>query len=158
MIVESPAKLAPASVAQLRLVRSMRKHIAVVTIIAVCLLLVAASLFAFVDGWFGPLTVSMQASRGIFEGGVIAGPTDQQDFLAIVALTPAEEREGAKLMRYLRSGCFVVSLRLSEEPDQPPILVSDATKGGEIIIRCKNIDEANKIIYRLRAGPSQKKT
>jgi hypothetical protein len=136
----------------------MRKRVIVASIVAVCLLLAGVSLFAVVDGWFGPIIVSMRASRGIFEGGVIAGPTDQQDFLAIIALTPAEEREGAKLMRYLRTGCFVVSLRLSEEPDQPPILVSDATKGGEVIIRCKNIDEANKIIYRLHAGPGQKKT
>ena len=74
----------------------MRKRVILAAIVAVCLLFAGVSLFAFVDGWFGPITVSMRASRGIFEGGVIAGPTDQQDFLAIIALTPAEEREGAK--------------------------------------------------------------
>ena len=136
----------------------MRKCIVVVSIIALCLLFAGAGIFAIADGWLAPITVSMRASRGIFEGGVIAGPTDQQDFVADNALTPAEEREGAKLMRYLRTGCFVVSLQLSEEPDQPAIIVSDATKSGEIIIRCKNADEAKNIIYRLRAGPGQKKT
>ena len=49
----------------------------------------------------GRSSLACERRAAFFEGGVIAGPTDQQDFLAIIALTPAEEREGAKLMRYL---------------------------------------------------------
>jgi hypothetical protein len=137
----------------------MRKHILWIAIGGVGALVLAIAVFYVVvaDGWFGPIKITMHASRYMFEGAVIAGPTDQQDFLVIVSLSPMENHEAEEMVRYLRSGC-VVSLELSEQPDQPPILISDVTKSGEVIIRCKNADEANKLIDRLQAGPGQKKT
>jgi hypothetical protein len=134
----------------------MRKLLLIV-VIAVALALLAPFLVGVVYPWFGPITVPMRGSVSMFEGGVVTPMTDSKDFIAIIALTPMEHHDAAKLAHLLRAGCFVVSLRITEEPDQPAIMVSDITKEGEVIVRCKTIDEANHVIDRLYAGPEQKK-
>lgn len=144
--------------AELVLVRSMRKLLAAVVIAFVAIVLLPPFMSGWVYPLFGPITVPMRGSIYMFEGGVVTPITDSQDFIAVIALTPAEDRDGAKLAHLLRAGCFVVSLKITEQPDQPAILVSEMTKSGEVIIRCKTLEEANHIIDRLHAGPGQKKT
>jgi hypothetical protein len=95
-------------------------------------------------------TIEMMGSRSIFLNGIITRSPGSGEFLVIVELTPAEERDGDRMVAILRSG-HPVSLRIREEADQPPILVSDVTSHGEAIIRCKTLEEANKIIDRLHA-------
>ena len=130
--------------------------------LAVAIAFVAVVLLPpFMSGWVYPLfdriTVPMRGSISMFEGGVVTPMTDSQDFIDIIALTPMEHRDAAKLVHLLRAG-FVVSLRITEQPDQPAITVSGVTDSGEVIIRCKTAEEANHIIDRLHAGPGQKKT
>jgi hypothetical protein len=100
-------------------------------------------------------TVEMLGSRTMFLGGVITPSPGSGEFLAIIELTPAEHRDGEKMCKLLRAG-HPVSLRLREEPDQPPILVTDVTAHGEAIIRCKTEDEAKHVIDRLHAWPLHK--
>ena len=144
--------------AQLRFVRSMRKTLVVAVIALAAFVLLPPFVVGVVYPWFGPITVPMRGSVSMFEGGVVTPMTDSQDFIAIISLTPMEHRDADKLAHLLRAGCFVVSLRITEQPDQPAIMVSDMTKNGEVIVRCKTLEEANHIIDRLHAGPGQKKT
>jgi len=74
------------------------------------------------------------------------------EFLVIINGTPAEHRDAERVAGLLRAG-HRVSLRVSEEPDQAPILVSDITKDGEFIIRCKSLEEAKRIMDRVHALP-----
>jgi hypothetical protein len=136
----------------------MRKLLVVAVIAFVALVLVPPFVVGVVYPYFGPITVTMRGSVSMFEGGVVTPVTDSGDFIVIIALTPMEHRGAEKLARLLRTGCFVVSLRITEQPDQPAIRVSDMTKQGEVIIRCRTADEANHLIDRLHAGPGQKKT
>jgi hypothetical protein len=98
-------------------------------------------------------TVEMLGSRTIFEGGVITPSPASGEFLVIIEGTPAEHRDAEKLASLLRSG-HRVSLRIREEADQSPILVSDITKDGEFIIRSKTSKEAKSVIDRLHAWPA----
>jgi hypothetical protein len=100
-----------------------------------------------------PSTIEIIGSRTMFEAGVITPKTGSSEFLVIIDLTPAEHYDAEKMAAILREG-HLVSLRIREEPDQPPILISDITKGAEVIIRCKTLDEANHIIDRLHAWRS----
>jgi hypothetical protein len=109
---------------------------------------VAIGFVRFVLPDMEPIHSHMVGSSTMFEGGIAVQAPYSSDALAIVALTPAEHRDAEKLLRLLRAG-DVVSLRIREEPDQPEILISDATKDGEVIIRCKTVSEANQIISRL---------
>jgi hypothetical protein len=145
-------------VADLIVVGSMRKVLIIAVIAVAVLVLLPPFMVGVVYPQFGPITVPMRGSVSMFEGGVVTPMTDSQDFIAIIALTPMEHRDADKLAHLLRAGCFVVSLRITEEPDQPAIMVSDMTKKGEVIVRCKTIEEANHVIDRLHAGPGQKKT
>ena len=88
----------------------------------------------------------------MFLGGVITPSPGSGELLVIIEGTPAEHRDAERVADLLRQG-HQVSLRISEEPDKPPILISDITKHGEFIIRCKTLDEANHVIDRLHAGP-----
>ena len=89
----------------------------------------------------------------MFEGGIITPSPGSGEFLAIIDLTPAEHYDAEKMCNLLRAG-HPVSLRIREEPDQPPILVSDVTSHGEAIIRCRALNEANHVIDRLHAWPT----
>ena len=95
----------------------------------------------------------MIGARNMFMGGIITPPS-AGDFLVIVELTPAEHDDVSKMCDLLRAG-HPVSLRLREEPSEPPILVRDVTSRGEAIIRCKTLDEAKRVIDRLHAWPSR---
>jgi hypothetical protein len=75
------------------------------------------------------------------------------EVLVAINLTPAEHYDGDKMCKLLRSG-HPVLLRIREEPDQPPILVSSVTDEANAIIRCKTLAEANQVIERLHARPS----
>jgi hypothetical protein len=86
----------------------------------------------------------------MFLGGIITPSPGSGELLVIIELTPAEHRDAEKMAAILRAG-HPVSLHIREEPDQPPILVSDVTSHGEAIIRCKTLDEANHVIDRLHA-------
>ena len=91
----------------------------------------------------------MLGSRTMFlGGGVITASPASGDFLAIIDLNPASHPDAEKIAALLRSGRSV-ALRLREEPDQPPILVTDVTAHGEAIIRCKTQAEAQHTIDRL---------
>jgi len=136
----------------------MRKLLAALVIAFVAVVLLPPFMSGWVYPLFGPITVPMRGSISMFEGGVVTPMTDSQDFIDVITLTPMEHRDAAKLAHLLRAGCFVVSLRITEQPDQPAITVSGITNSGEVIIRCRTADEANHIIDRLRAGPGQKKT
>jgi hypothetical protein len=135
----------------------MRKLLVIAVVVFVAFVLLPPFVVGVVYPYFGPMTVPMHGSVSMFEGGVVTPATDSGDFIAIIALTPREHHDADKLARLLRAGCFVVSLRITEQPDQPAIIVSDMTKEGEVIIRCKTADEANHIIDRLHAAPGQKK-
>jgi hypothetical protein len=94
-------------------------------------------------------TVEFVGSRTMFlQTGVVTPSPGSGEFLVLIDGTPAEHHDADKLAGRLRSG-YRVSLRIREEPDQPPILISDITKDGEFIIRCKTLEEANQILSRL---------
>ena len=135
----------------------MRKLLLAVVIALVALVLLPPFMSGWVYPLFGRITVPMRGSISMFEGGVVTPMTDSQDFIDIIALTPAEQRDADKLMHLLRAG-FIISLRITEQPDQPAITVLGATDSGEVIIPCKTADDANHIIDRLHARPDQKKT
>jgi hypothetical protein len=102
-----------------------------------------------------PVTVEITGSRAMFveEAGVITPSPGSREFLVIIELNPGyNDPDSEKMGRILRSHNFV-SLRIREEPDHPPILVSDVTSHGEAIIRCKSLEEANHIMDRLHAWP-----
>ena len=99
-------------------------------------------------------TVEMIGARNMFMGGVITPTPSSGDFLVIVELTPAKHEDATKMCDLLRAG-HPVSLRLREEPSEPPIVVRDVTSMGEAIIRCKTLDEAKTVIDRLHAWPSR---
>jgi hypothetical protein len=98
--------------------------------------------------------VQMVGARNMFMGGVITPTPSSGEFLAIIELTPAKHKDAEKMCDLLRAG-HPVSLRLREESDAPPILVSQVTDRGEAIIRCKTVEEAKHVIDRLHAWPTQ---
>jgi len=99
-------------------------------------------------------TVEMIGARNMFMGGVITPSPSSNDYLVIVDLTPAKHDDATKMCDLLRAG-HPVALRLREEPSEPPILVRDVTSRAEAIIRCQTMDEAKRVIDRLRAWPSR---
>lgn len=117
----------------------------------------------FATGWmfgrseiFRPYsTVDVLGSRAMFMGGIITPSPGSGEFLVLIDGTPAEDRDGDKVADLLRAG-HRVSLRLREEADQPPIVVSDITKDGEFIIRCHTPEEANHVMDRLHTWPVQR--
>jgi hypothetical protein len=97
-------------------------------------------------------TVEMLGSRTMFlEERDIKELTSDEVTVAI-NLTPAEHYDAEKMCKLLRSG-HPVLLRIREEPNEPPILVSSVTDDGNAIIQCKTLAEANRIIDRLHARP-----
>jgi hypothetical protein len=85
-------------------------------------------------------------------GGVITPTPSSGEFLVIIELTPSVNADAEKLCRLLRTG-HPVSLKIREEPDASPVLVSDVTRQGEVIIRCKTRGEAEGVMARLHAQP-----
>jgi hypothetical protein len=95
-------------------------------------------------------TAEMIGGRNQFMGGVITPTPSSGEFLVIIELTPSKNADAERLTHFLRGG-HPVSLRIREEPDAPPILISDVTSRGEVIIRCKTLGEAEQIVARLHA-------
>jgi len=98
--------------------------------------------------------VEMLGARNMFMGGVITPAPSSGEFLVIIEVTPAEHDDADKMGAFLRAR-RPVSLRLREEPSEPPILIRDVTSRGGAIIRCKTLDEAKRVIDRLHAWPSR---
>ena len=119
---------------------------------------IATCLLMLLRGCSPHSTVEMVASRSIcLAGGIITPSPGSGEFLVIIDLTPAENRDAEKMADLLRAG-HTVSLRLREEPDQPPIIITDVTARGEAIIRCNTEEEAKHVIDRLHSWPLQKQT
>ena len=106
------------------------------------------------DRWTNNSTIEITGSRTIFLRGGIITPSPSGEFLVIITLTPAEERDGDRMVDALHGG-HPVSFRIREEPSQPSILISDLTSRGEAIIRCKTFEEAQRVIDRLQSWPLQ---
>ena len=100
-------------------------------------------------------TVEMLGSRTMFLEARDIKELSSGEVVVAINLTPAEHYDGEKMCKLLRAG-HPVSLRVREEPDQPPILVSSVTDDANAIIRCKTLAEANHVIDRLHAGPIRK--
>jgi len=97
-------------------------------------------------------TVEMLGSRSMFVGPEAVDQRAPGEFVLAIVLTPTEHRDAVKMCKLLRSG-HPVLLRIREEPNQPPILVSSVTDDGKAIILCKTVAEANHVIGRLDVGP-----
>jgi hypothetical protein len=100
-------------------------------------------------------TVEMLGSRTMFLEARDIKELSSGEVVVAINLTPAEHYDGEKMCKLLRAG-HPVLLRVREEPDQPPILVSSVTDDANAIIRCKTLAEANHVIDRLHAGPIRK--
>jgi hypothetical protein len=96
--------------------------------------------------------VEMLGSRSIFLPSADTHQLASGEYIVAIELTPAEEADGDKLVKLLRSGHRVL-FRLREEPDQAPVLVASVTDLGEAIIQCGSLDEAQRIVDRLHARP-----
>jgi hypothetical protein len=100
-------------------------------------------------------TVSLDADRDIFMGGVVCPTPSSGQFLVIVELTPAHHPDARKLCDLCRAG-HPVSVHLRQDAlNGANVLVSDITSQGEAIIRCKSRDEAKGVIDQLHAWPSR---
>jgi hypothetical protein len=92
----------------------------------------------------------MIGGRNQFMSGVITPTPSSGEFLVIIEPTPSKNADAERLTHFLRES-HPVSLKIREETDAPPILISDVTSAGEVIIRCKTRDEAERIVARLHA-------
>ena len=99
-------------------------------------------------------TVEMLGSSWIFLVGADTHQLASGECILAIELTPAEDSDGDKMCKLLRTGHRVL-LRLREKPDDPPILVSSVTDSGEAIIQCSSLAEAQKITQRIYACRSQ---
>jgi hypothetical protein len=100
-------------------------------------------------------TVEMLGSSWMFLVGADTHELPSREWIVAVELTPAEDRDGEKMCKLLRSGHHVL-LRLREKPDDPPMLVSSVTDGAVAIIECKSFAEAQKITERIYAVRNQR--
>src|SRR4051812_26298088 len=98
-------------------------------------------------------TAEMAGSRTMFLDALAPQELSRGDILVAINLTPAQRYDGEKMCKLLRAG-HPVLLRIREEPDQPPILVSSVTDDAKALIHCKTVAEANHIVDRLHAWPS----